>query len=81
MNEIEKIRDLDYEIFKELQEYFPKTINSQFKKDFPITSALSSMFDTSGTFIKNSIFDSCEADDYYGAKILFRSLIEHYIRF
>lgn len=39
------------------------------------------MLDTGGAFINNSIFDSCEADDYYGAKILFRSLIEHFIRF
>lgn len=81
MSEIERIRDLDDEIFQEFQEYFPKTINSKFKKEFPITSSLAAMIDTSCTFIKNSVFDSCETDDYYGAKILFRSLIEHYIRF
>lgn len=81
MTEIERIRDLDDEIFEEFQTYFPKTTNSEFLKTFPITSVLIQLFDTSGTFIKNSIFDSCETDDYYGVKILFRCLIEHYIRF
>lgn len=81
MSKIEKYRDLDDEIFEILKEYFPKITTSNFKENFHSTYLLLGMFDTSGTFIKNSIFDSCEADDYYGAKILFRSLIEHFIRF
>lgn len=81
MTEIERIRDLDDEIFKEFQSYFPKITNSTFSKKFPNTSILMQLFDTSGTFIKNSIFDSCATDDYYGVKILFRCLIEHYVRF
>ncbi len=78
---IEKIRDLDDEIFEELKLYFLKTTKSNFKKEYPKTNMLMNMFETSGNFIKNSIYDSCETDDYYGAKILFRSLIEHYFRF
>ncbi|AXP81517.1 hypothetical protein CJ739_2444 [Mariniflexile rhizosphaerae] len=81
MNDIEKYRDLDDEIFEILKEYFPQITSSEFKKNYHATYLLLGMFDTSGTFIKNSIFDSCEADDYYGAKILFRSLIEHFVRF
>jgi hypothetical protein len=81
MSKIERIRDLDDEIFKELQQYFPKTTSSEFAKLYPYTSILIHLFDTSGTFIKNSIFDNCETDDYYGMKILYRCLIEHYIRF
>ena len=81
MNKISIYRDLDDEIFEEQKEYFPKTVNSNFRKEYPKTYILMSMFDTSATFIKNSIFDSCETDDYYGVKVLFRSLIEHFIRF
>ncbi|MCZ4696452.1 hypothetical protein DWB61_17470 [Ancylomarina euxinus] len=81
MNEIERCRDLDDEVFEEFKEYFPKTVVSDFKKEFPTTCLLVNMFDSSSAFIKNSIFDSCESDDYYGAKVLFRSLIEHFIRF
>ncbi len=81
MEEIERIRDLDDEVFNEFKLYFPKTVTSAFKAEYPSTAYLVGMFDTSATFIKNSIFDSCESDDYYGAKILFRSLIEHFVRF
>lgn len=81
MNEIERIRDLDDEIFVEFKRFFPKTINSNFKTQFPKTSYLSTILDIGGAFIKNSIFNNCEIDNYYGAKILFRSLIEHFIQF
>lgn len=81
MNKIEKIRDLDEEIFEILQEYFPKTQDSNFAKNYPETNILINMLDTSATFIKNSIYDCSETDDFYGIKILYRSLIEHYIRY
>ena len=79
--EIEEIRDLDDEIFKEFQIYFPKTIDSIFSKKYSRTNILIHFIDLSANFIKNSIYDNCETDDYYGIKILYRSLIEHYIRF
>jgi len=66
---------------KNLRSILLKSTRQISKKEFPITSILITLYDTSGTFIKNSIFDSCESDDYYGAKILFRTLIEHFIRF
>ncbi|MDP2722224.1 MAG: DUF5677 domain-containing protein [Bacteroidales bacterium] len=81
MNEIERIRELDDDVFEELKIYFPKISASDFIKKFPTTSILMNMFDTSGTLIKNSIYDNCESDNYYGVKILYRSLIEHYFRF
>jgi hypothetical protein len=81
MNELKRIRELDNEVFEELKEYFPKTVDSNFRKDFPTTAILITMIDSSATFIKNSIFNCCEKDDYYGSKILYRSLIEHFIRF
>ena len=77
MNEIERIRDLDDEIFEEFQQYFSKIKTSKFSKSYPYTKSLIHIFDTSGNFIKNSIFDISETDDYYGIKILYRSIIEH----
>ena len=81
MNDIERIRDLDVDIFEEFQKYAPNVQFSKFVKKYPKTSFIINLYDTSGTFLKNSIFDNCETDDYYGAKILFRCLIEHYMRF
>ena len=79
--EIEEIRDLDDIIFEEFQTYFPKTTTSNFSKEFPNTNIIIHFIDISANFIKNSIYDNCETDDYYGIKILYRCLIEHYIRF
>lgn len=81
MDKISMYRNLDNKIFEEQKKYFPKTVDSNFRKEYPKTYILMNMFDTSATFLKNSIFDSCETDDYYGAKVVFRSLIEHFIRF
>jgi hypothetical protein len=79
--EIENIRDLDDEIFEEFQNYFPKTTTSVFSKKFTNTNISIQFIDLSANFIKNSIYDNCETDDYYGMKILYRCLIEHFIRF
>lgn len=81
MNEIKRIRDLDDDVFAVFQEYFPLSSDSEFKKAYPTTYVLTTLFDTSTTFIKNCIYDSCETDNYYGAKVLYRSLIEHFLRF
>ena len=78
---IENIRDLDDEIFEEFQSYFPKTTTSVFSKKFTNTNISIQFINVSANFIKNSIYDNCETDDYYGMKILYRCLIEHFIRF
>lgn len=81
MEKIEKIRDFDDQIFEEFKKYFLKLHKSNFSKKFPKTLHISNLFTTSTNFIKNSIFDCSETDDLFGVKILFRSLIEHYLRF
>nr|WP_294901391.1 DUF5677 domain-containing protein [uncultured Pedobacter sp.] len=81
MEELERIRNLDDEIFQEFQEYFPKIKSCTFSINCPTTFLLFNMYDTSSTFIKNTIFDCCETDDYYGLKILYRCLIEHFFKF
>ena len=81
MSSIERIRDLDEELFEEFKIYFHKIPLSTFSTKFPSTLHLSNLFTTSTNFIKNSTFDCSENDDFFGTKILFRSLIEHYLRF
>lgn len=81
MLELDNIRDLDDLIFDEFQKYFPKTVRSDFAKKFPKTFYLSTTYVTSTNFIKNSIYECATVDDMYGVKILFRSLIEHSLRF
>jgi len=53
------------EIFEELKDYFPKTVTSNFKKEYPATATLLTMFDTSATFIKNSIFNLLREAIFY----------------
>jgi hypothetical protein len=81
MSSFDKIIDLDKAIFEEFKSYFSKISTSNFSKQYPITLQLSNLFTTSTNFVKESIFNCCENDDLYGIKILFRSLIEHYLRF
>lgn len=81
MQTIEKIRDLDDMVFEEYKLYFPKIMNSNFAKQFPHTLNISNLLTASTNFIKNSVFDCAENDDLFGVKILFRSEIEHYLRF
>jgi len=78
---IEELRDIDDEIFITIKGS-TQFIN-WFLKESPIpkTSELFWMYITSTNFIKNSIFDCAENEDIYSVKILFRSLIEHFLRF
>lgn len=81
LERIERIRDLDDEVFEIFQQsqllILPFLKNSK----IPKTTELLLMFMTGTNFIKNSIFDCIENDDVYSSKILFRSLIEHFLRF
>jgi|GEM_PF-3360954 len=81
MKTVNQVKRLDDLVFKEFQTYFKKLTESDFSKKFPTTLQMSVAFTVTSDFIKNSIFTCSENDDLFGAKILFRSLIEHYLRF
>lgn len=81
MNEIERIRQIDDEIFEEFQNYYHKLPHSNFIKLYPKTTFITSFLDTGANFVKCAIFDECESDNYYSVKILYRSLIEHFLKF
>lgn len=81
MMDIDQLRGWDDEIHAEFETYFPNVFRSRFSKQYPVTTLLSTQFTVSTNFIKNSIFNCAENDDLFGVKILFRSQIEHYLRF
>lgn len=82
MEKLEHLRNIDDEIFEDFQDatskYFRKLL---FESDFPRTAEISFMYMSSSNFLKNSIFDCAENEDYYSMSVLFRSLIEHYLRY
>lgn len=81
MNEqIEKIREMDEKMFEIIEESFPSLLSTVFESDYRQTGLSLTSFHSKTHFIKNAIFDLCENDDLYSARILFRSLIEHFLR-
>lgn len=78
---IEVIRDFDDEIFGVIEENFHNSLSTFSNVGFTNVGRAFTMFVTKANFIKNAIFDICENDDPYSANILFRSLIEHHLKF
>ena len=82
MEKLEKLRNIDERIFEDFQvatdNYFRKLL---FESEFPRTAEICYMYISGSNFLKNSIFDCAETEDYYSVSVLFRSIIEHYLRF
>jgi len=75
------IRSINNEIFECFQEYFPDMIKCEFAKKYPLTFQHFVDFEISTALIKSGILDAADSDNIFVAKILMRSLIEHYLRF
>lgn len=80
-DKIEELRLIDDEIFEVTQEVSPLIPKLLISDKENKTNELFFMYFNSTNFIKNSIFDTSTNEDIYTVKILFRSLLEHYIRF
>lgn len=78
---IEDLRDLDDEIFEEFKKAASHLQFLLQKSDFKNTAEICFMFMSSSNFLKNSIFDCAENDDFYSANVLYRSINEHFLRF
>jgi len=74
---INKIRDQDNLIHKVMENSFSELIKDSKRFQYKITFRAMTSLVLKISFLKNGIFDLCETDDLYSAKILFRSLIEH----
>lgn len=81
MEELEKLRDIDDKIFETIKQLTPHIPWLLKQSPIPKTAEFLLMYIHSSNFIKNSIFDCSETENLYSVKILFRSLIEHYLRF
>ena len=81
MKDIDRLRNIDDEIFECFQTYLPLIFQSDFKKKFPATFQIFIDYDVSITFIKNGILDCADSDNIISLKILIRSLVEHYLRY
>jgi len=79
--ELQKLRDIDDEIFETVEDSTKYIAWLLKESPIPKTAEILWMFIGSSNFIKNSIFDCSETEDIYSVKILFRSIIEHYLRF
>lgn len=78
---IEMIKDFDGEVFEVIEANFHNSISTFSKLGLTNVGRAFTMFVSKTNFIKNAIFDICENDDPYSANILFRSLIEHHLKF
>jgi hypothetical protein len=81
IEKIEKLKRIDDEIFEEVKKasaHFPWLFK---ESSIPKTAELLIMYMSSTNCIKSSIFDCAEKEDIYTVKLLFRSMIEHFLRF
>lgn len=77
----DSIRDLDFEIHDVFEKNAPSIFEFIKTSKIPNTSQTFLRFITKTNFIKEGIFELYESENLYAINILFRSLIEHYLRF
>lgn len=81
MDDIEKLREIDFEIHNIFEKNGPVIIEFTKSDKIPKTSNTFLLFITKTNFIKEAIFELSESQEIYSINILFRSLIEHFLRF
>jgi hypothetical protein len=82
MDRFERLKDRDNEIHKAFVEFFPWTVELLSHTAAPSkTVRVFLWFIAKTNFLKEGIFDLCETDNIYGTNVLYRSLIECYLRF
>jgi hypothetical protein len=82
MERFERLRERDDELHQVLVEFFPWTMEvlalpATPRKTLGVFLLAMAKID----FLKSGIFDLCESDNSYAAKVLYRSLIEHHAQF
>lgn len=78
---IDLLRERDSEMHRTVEEFMPLALEFAEHGPIPKTSRMFLAFIASTEFIENGIFDLAETENVYAAKVLFRSLIEHDLRF
>lgn len=80
MLKINDLKLIDNEILQEF-ELSLNTIKNLFDGEYKFTSELCFIYMNNSDFIKDSILDLVERENFYSVNILYRSLIEHFLRF
>jgi len=81
MPDLRIIRERDSHIRRIVEEFMPLALEFTARGSLPKTSGVFLSFVASTEFIKDGILDLAETENVYASKILFRSLIEHFLRF
>jgi len=81
MNNIEEIKEINSKVHSIAFEPFTELLSNSSKYPIENTIRTLAMFCTRIEFIKNAIITLYDEEDIYSSKILYRSLIEHYLRF
>src|ERR1019366_2479352 len=79
--DISLVRQRDSGIDQTVEEFMPLALKFTKQGPIPKTFRVFLSFIASTEFIKNGILDLAETENVYAAKILFRALIEHLLRF
>ena len=80
MMTLEDIIHADDEIFNIIEYDFPNAAVLLKVSGIQKSGKALTLFLSKSTFIKNGIYDLLESKNLYACKILFRSLIEHYLK-
>ena len=78
---IDELRIFDEEIHALIEKWMPLVLQDSTNHNIPNVWRASVMFITRSNFLKEAIFELSKNEDIYSAGILFRSLIEHYVKF
>lgn len=79
--DISLVRERDSEIDQTIEEFMPLAVKLTKQGPIPNTFRVFLSFIASTEFIKDGVLDMAETENIYAAKILFRALIEHFLRF
>jgi hypothetical protein len=71
---------LETQLHEIIQNSFSNLIEDVKKSDFPQTGKALAMQVIKSNFLKEGIFEACISENIYVAKLLYRSLIEHFLR-
>lgn len=80
MDSIEKLCDLSAQIHEIVEESYPDGIRCVLRSSATRTGAALVSLVAKTEFLKNAILDIAETDNVYSIKILFRSLLEHFLK-
>jgi hypothetical protein len=81
MLDVRIVRERDSHVRRTVEEFMPLALEFTARGPIPKTSGVFLSFVASTEFIKDGVLDLAETENVYASKILFRSLIEHFLRF